>query len=381
MKDIIIEKNSKKVLDNFQDLFVARNEIIKHASKKINTSEDEINHLSQILHPNKIEVVVKKIVEENSLTKSFYFTTEDGSSFPPFIPGSYITLEIHIDNRIYKRPYSISSNPSHLNEYRITVKKEGIVSKYLFNECKENDKFTLYGPFGHFHYNSLRDSNEVIFLAGGSGITPMKPMIEDLLIHKRVSKIDLIYGTKTVNDILWKKEFDELTKKYKNFHIIYLLSEEKRDDYSYGIIDESLLRKLEPMNKTIFISGPTEMYKSLNELLKKLNIPNKYIRHEIYTNIPENLGTKEYKLVIRRNNEKITIPCYENKTLVQSMEENHIDAPVHCTVGVCGFCKSKLIQGTVKTENSCLRKKDQELKYIHPCVTYPLSDIEIELPF
>ena len=79
-------------------------------------------------------------------------------------------------------------------------------------------------------------------------------------------------------------------------------------------------------------------------------------------------------------NSTVKIPCNSKETLLQSMEKGRVKTLVHCTVGVCGFCRSKLLSGEVKTEGSCVRKKDKEEKYIHPCVTYPLSDVEIEVP-
>ena len=382
MKDIVMEKDQKKVFDKFNDLAIARRDITKHSSKELPKYSYPVNELVPIFHPSKIQVIVSKIVEENDDTKSFWLQREDKEDFPPFQAGSYITLEVQTNGRIYKRPYSISSDTNALKEYRITIKKEknGIVSNYMYYECKENDKFTIYGPFGRFHYSMTRDSSDVICLAGGSGITGVRSMIVDLLKKKKVSSIELVYGVKTVKDILWKEEFDDLTKKYKNFKVTYLLSEEKREDYPYGLMNEELLRNLNPEGKTFFVSGPVTMYQALNEIFIDLDIPNKFIRYEAFREKLETEDVITYELTIHKQDNVIVIPCRSNQTLVQSMEEARLSAPVHCTVGVCGYCRSKLINGTVKTDLSGLRKKDVDTKYIHPCVTYPLSDVEIELP-
>ncbi len=382
MKDIVMEKEQKKLFEKFNDLSLGRRDITKHSSKDLPKYNYPVNNLVSAFHPSKMEVVVTKIVEENENTKSFWLKREDSEYLPPFKAGSYITLEVHTNGRIYKRPYTISSDTNSLKEYRITIQEEknGIVSHYMCHECKENDKLTIYGPFGHFHYSLIRDSSDIICLAGGSGITGVRSMIVDLLRTKKVSSIELIYGTKTVNDILWKPEFDELAKKNKNFKVTYLLSEEKREDYPYGFINEDLLRNLNPEGKTFFVSGPVAMYQALNDVFVKMDIPNKFIRHEEFRESLETEDVETYELTIHQKGNVTVIPCKSNQTLVQSMEEGRFSAPVHCTVGICGYCRSKLISGTVKTDTSALRKKDVDLKYIHPCVTYPLSDIEIELP-
>jgi len=382
MKDIIIEKKKEKAVYKFNDLFTSRKEIYKNGSTELPKTNYFVNELASILHPKSIHVTVTKIEEENETTKSFYLKSVDGS-LPPFEAGSYVTLHTSIDGRVYKRPYSISSSPEETEEYRITIQKceNGLVSNYMYNNCTEDSKFTIEGPFGTFHYSSIRDTKEVIFLAGGSGITPIFSIIKEVLSKKKVDTATLLYGVRTEKDIIFKEELDELTQKYENLHVTYLLSEEKKEGYSHGVINEMELRKINPFGKSIFVCGPNAMYESLNEILKKLDIPNKYIRHEIYTNRNNSLYRVEHTLTVKSKDKTFTIPCHENETLLTSMERGQIDIPAHCTVGVCGFCRSKLIRGEVKAEISGLRKKDMELKYIHPCVTYPLSDVTIELPF
>lgn len=381
MKDIIIEKNPKKAKAKFDDLFLAREQIIKSASKDAKLY-DSIKDLTNTLHPKNIEVEVTKIVEETKNVKSFYLKRKEGETLPNFEAGSYITLEIKINDRIYKRPYSISSNPKNTQEYRITIKKvpDGLVSTHVYDNCKVGDVFTISGPLGNFHYNKIRDEKDVIFLCGGTGITPILPMIYELLENQKVNSILLYYGNQKKEDILWETNLEELQTKYSNFKVKFLLTEEEIENYIYGNITEEILKKENLNGKSFFVCGPLEMYKSLNEIFKKLDIPNKYIRHEIYKEELENLLRIEHKLTIKKENQTYTISCYENETLLTSMENNHINPKAHCTVGECGFCRSKLLSGEIKTEISSLRKKDIEMKYIHPCVTYPLSDVSIELP-
>ena len=174
---------------------------------------------------------------------------------------------------------------------------------------------------------------------------------------------------------------EELSPEEKREKVVtYILSKQKREGYEYGLIDEEKFLKLHLENKSIFVSGPLKMYFSLNEIFKKLDLPNRFIRHDLYRERPDNLGSLEHTLTIIMEDKVIKIPCFENETLITSMEKGRVKTMVHCTVGSCGFCLSKLISGEVKTEVSALKKKDLEHKYIHPCVTYPLSDVTIEIP-
>lgn len=367
----------------FQKLSKDREGIIKLGFTDAVKSTYKANQLASLLHPGDISVKVTKIVSETPNTKSFYFAPVEIESLPPFEAGQYITLTVKINDSIYKRAYSISSSPTNLKEYRITIQKEhlGMISNYMFNECLEQDIFTISGPFGNFKYNAIRDLSDILAIAGGSGITPIMSLVYSCIENHRPENLTLLYGAKTEQDIIFKKELDELVANNNCLKVEYVLSEEKRINYEYGFIDKEKILKENPLSKSIFVCGPTAMYESLNTILKELDIPNKYIRHEIYTTTPSDLGVLEHQLHIKTLDKIITIPCYENKTLLSSMEKYGINAPAHCTVGVCGFCRSKLINGKVKTESSSNRMADVKQNYLHPCVTYPMSDITIELPF
>ncbi len=382
MKEFKIGLNAKLDMLKFRDLGINREKEINKASKEIKNNDFQLNDLVKIMHPNGIRVEVTKIIKETDDTKSFYLKPLSIDTMPPFQSGAYITLLVSIDKRTYKRAYSISSSPSSLNEYRITIKKDGngIVSNYMFNTCAIGDKFNILGPFGNFTYQSLRDQKDVVFIAGGSGITPFMAYLQDEKFLNKINSLTLFYGAKSEFDLIFKKEIDEIKNKNNKIKVIYVLSEQKRDGYSYGLIDEEKLLKEKLDNKSIFISGPIKMYFYLNEIFKKLDIPNKYIRHEIFKEIPENLTDKTFNLTIKMLDKIITIPCKGNETLINSMEKNRVKTLVHCTVGVCGFCRSKLVKGNVLTENTFLRAADKDYYYIHPCVTYPLSDVIIEIP-
>jgi len=370
MKDIVIEKKKEKAIAN------------RNGSTNLPKMDYQTNQLVNALHPKWIAVELTQIIEENEKTKSFYFKNKLGS-MPNFEAGSYIVLEVEIDGKKYKRPFSISSSPKNKNEYRITIQKceNGIVSNYMFYNAKLNQEFILEGPFGNFHYNAIRDSKDVIFIAGGSGITPIMSMILDLTAKKKINSMTLCYGVKTEKDLIFQKELEELKKVNESLKIIYVLSEEEKEEYKNGYINEELIKSLNPEGKSFFVCGPTEMYESLNEIFKSLAIPNRFIRHEIYSNRLTDTFRIEHILKVKTNDEIIEIPCYENETILESMENAKEKVPSRCRVGVCGYCRSKLLSGTVKTEIAGLRKKDIETKCIHPCVTYPTSDITIELPF
>ncbi|MBQ2504897.1 MAG: 2Fe-2S iron-sulfur cluster binding domain-containing protein, partial [Erysipelotrichaceae bacterium] len=92
---------------------------------------------------------------------------------------------------------------------------------------------------------------------------------------------------------------------------------------------------------------------------------------------------KIYKLIVHMRDEVFEIEAKNNETLVAAMERAGIKAPVKCKTGVCGFCHSRVIKGnyTIEEGNDFRRAADKIFNCIHPCCTYPESDMEIDVPY
>ena len=101
---------------------------------------------------------------------------------PPFQAGQYVNLFVETQGVRSSRPYSIASPPNQRAYYDLTVKAvpDGFVSLYLLEDVKVGDRLSSTGPMGGFFHNPLSHSNEVVYLAGGSGITPMMSMIREV---------------------------------------------------------------------------------------------------------------------------------------------------------------------------------------------------------
>ena len=359
----------------------------KTREKIINTSYTDqikynykLNELVNIIHPKKIKVMVSKIIVENLETKTFVLKPVKGA-MPNFKAGQYIVLDVFKNNHTYKRSYSITSSPKNLDSYQITVKKvrNGIVSNYLLNEVRVGMEFTIHGPFGEFTYNKLRDQKDVLALVGGSGITPIMSLARAIDDQIEDFNLTIIYGENEAKELIFKKELDELASKNEKINVHYVLSDEISSVYETGLISKEMISKYEVGKYSYFVCGPIHFYHHLNEIFKELDIPNKFIRSDIYKENEVELHHIEHTLKVITNDEEILIPCYEDESLSQAMEEGNIKAPRRCLVGVCGYCRSKLIDGKIKTDETSVREADKDYNYIHPCVSYPLSDVTIKL--
>lgn len=377
----------KKDISAIKNLSKEREKIIHDSSSQSIRTDFIANELADRLHPFGQHVKVADIIEEGENAKTFVLVADPDAGTKKlayFKPGQYISVEVPIEGGIYERPYTISCSPKHVldNTYTITIKRRthGIVSNYFLDKVQMDDKFWVSAPFGNFCYERIRDAKNVIALAGGSGITPFISMAEAIQDGILDFKLTILYGAKKESDLLFKERLDDLAKKNQLIQVKYILSEETLLDFETGFITKEIIDPYLENENSFFVCGPLGFYEAMNTVLKKYNLPNKYIRHEAFLGKVDIRGNDLYNLTVISQDREFHITCRARETLLSAIEKNGIVAPSRCHVGECGFCKSKLRSGKVKTMDEPLRMADKENGYVHPCAVFPESDIVIELP-
>lgn len=341
-----------------------------------------VNELSKFLHPNVIPAKIVSIETIGTNCKTIKLQSiSENKRFPYFKAGQFVTISTNIGTSFVTRPYSISSSPKEAMKgiLEVTVQKAGLMSTYLLEEAKIGDIVVVGEPSGDFYYDNIRDSKNIVAIAGGSGITPFMSMIKSLEENSDDFNLTVIYGARTRKDLI----IDYNDIKSDKVKLVVVLSEEEIEGYEHGFITKDILAKYLPEAYSVFMCGPDGMYKFVREELNKLGVNNYSIRQEhnsIGNRDIEN--PKTFKLTVHIRDEVYVIDALENETLLASMERAGIKAPSRCKSGSCGFCHSRLIRGEyhVNKEHEYRRLADFKFGYIHPCCTYPESDIEIDVP-
>ena len=381
----------------FTKVLPKRNEIIDNskAEKLPNLDSYKANQIASALHPSYQELVVSDVKQEIEDAKTYTLTRADGKLPAYFSAGQYIAVAIDIEGKRYSRPYSLSSSPKQALEgfYTITVKRAngGLVSNYILDNLNKGDHLYTSAPLGNFTYEPLRDAKNIVAIAGGSGITPFYSFAKAIKDNDEDCTLTLLYGSKTLKEAMFQEEFKKIEKECSNFKLINVLSDEKLDGYESGFISAELIKKYAPDEEySLFICGPQAMYNFLDKEIEKLNIRRKFVRHELFGELtsptsqndyikPEN---EEYNVTVIVQDKKYEIKANVNDSLLVSMERSGINVPNDCRSGACGWCHSQLISGKVYTPKKLDGRRQADIKYgyIHPCVSFPLSDLIINVP-
>ena len=368
----------------FKKMVPTRRKMLAEGPNTPLPKEYRTNVLAKKLHPGYMQVELTAARFLTDTIRELTFKRIDTSEFPFFRAGQYVSIRTKVGNSLVSRPYSISSSPREALENKLTlgVEDAGFFSHYLNAQARVGDRFTMSEPSGEFHYEALRDAKQIVCVAGGSGITPFLSMAKSMVEQDEPYDMILFYGARDEAHIAYKAELDELTQ--KGLKVIYVLSDEEKLGYEHGFISSELMGKYVDLKQvTFFLCGPVAMYAFLEKELAPLNLPVKAIRKDATCclDLPiENPRT--FRLTVRIRDQIHTIEAKENETLLTAMERAGIPAPNKCRAGGCGYCHSKWISGDyqVAEKRDGRREADRKFGFIHPCVTYPMSDMEIDVP-
>lgn len=206
----------------------------------------------------KIEDVAKDV-------KKFYFKSNEKIDF---ISGNYAFLFNNKNPKTagMQRPFTMTSTPNE-EIVEFIIKKVGVFTTELFN-LKVGEELDIEAPHGVMTYDKEKYSDKkIIFIAGGTGITPFISMYKYVKKNNLNTNFKLFYSVKSREEIIKEIMFAELDSQI-------ILSNEKIEGYGSGRIDKAYLIKNisseELENSYIFVCGPPVMENAIEEILKEI---------------------------------------------------------------------------------------------------------------
>lgn len=362
----------------FKKLVPNRRKMLENGSPAALPKSYRVNDTAKILHPGYQGAKLVAIAQNTADTKTYTFETERPLYFRA---GQYLTLGCKVGKSEVSRPYAISSSPKEALSCRVslTVKKCGFFSGYLFDSAAVGDSFVLGDPSGEFCYEPVKDVDHVVVIAGGSGITPFYSMAQAVADGTNRHKLTIFYGARTESDLIFKKELDTLVS--DKVKVVYVLSDEKKEGYESGFIGAELLQKYVSGDYTVMMCGPQAMYAFADKELASLGLPLRRIKKEANCVGLRDAEAKSYTLTVHIGFDTYTVPADARETILTALERSGLKVPSKCRAGGCGFCHSKLVSGSFSIAGQDKRRlADAKFGYIHPCCSYPDSDMELIVP-
>ncbi|MBN2426262.1 MAG: FAD/NAD(P)-binding protein [Calditrichaceae bacterium] len=190
-------------------------------------------------------------------------------------PGQFVEVSIF---GFGEAPISICSSPTRTPTFELTVRKTGRLTDKM-HELKAGNALGIRGPFGNGFDIEKFKGKDILYVAGGIGLAPLKSLI-DYTIDKRndFKRIIILYGTKNPAEILFPKEIEEWKKRSD---IEFYITVDRPDDKwkgNVGVITTLIPPlELDVENTIVSVVGPPIMYKFVIMSLKGKRIPDENI--------------------------------------------------------------------------------------------------------
>ncbi|CAD0093347.1 unnamed protein product [Aureobasidium mustum] len=191
--------------------------------------------------------------------------------------GQHLSIRGQVNGKTVSRSYTPVSNNHDKGELKLVIKMypDGQLTGGYLEDLKVGDEVEFRGPKGAMKYGRGL-AYEIGMIAGGTGITPMYQIIRAICENPRdKTKVTLLYGSVSEEDMLLRKELDAFAEKYpENFRVIHVLSRPS-DKWTgaKGYIDKDLVQKELPgpqKKNKILLCGPPPLVNSMKEALPKL---------------------------------------------------------------------------------------------------------------
>lgn len=236
--------------------------------------------------PRSFRALLRRVIALTPSTKHFEWEMAEGGPFE-YYAGQFVSLEVRRDGEKETRPYSIASAPRDGKTFDLCLNRVegGYVSNFLC-DLEPGAVVDVQGPHGSF-VASQPVEQELVFIATGTGIAPIRGMLEEIFAGAAEPKHDvtLIFGVRNPNTILYRGEFEALAREHARFHFVPTLSWPPADwKGKTGYVQEHL-RQIFAGRKDFkaYICGLKAMVDEVRFILKEeFGLDRKQIRFEKY---------------------------------------------------------------------------------------------------
>jgi ferredoxin-NADP reductase len=184
-----------------------------------------VSDQSAVPVPRNYRAVLRRALELAPDTKHLEWEVVEGGAFE-FVAGQFVSLTLKQDGHSHTRAYSIASPPRGDNRFELCLNRVpgGQSSNYLC-DLEPGAVLEINGPHGYFNVRYPIE-NDVVFVATGTGLAPIRSMLADLLASEKLGAHQawLLFGTRTEQSILYRDELESWARAHGNFHFVPTLT-------------------------------------------------------------------------------------------------------------------------------------------------------------
>lgn len=353
------------------------------------------------------------VIDETHDAKTFVFEGVEPRLFS-YRPGQFITLELPMaDGKRLRRSYTLSSSPSRPHRISITVKRVpgGRGSNWLHEHVTAGFECNVTGPHGKFTCGIAPSYPKLLFIAAGSGITPIASMLRWLADSVAQTDVVVINNVRTPDDVIFCSELPYLASRLGSRCRLAIVPSRVPSGRQWigptGRFSRNLLEAIAPdcLERQVYTCGPAPYMARVRDILDGIGLPNDQYHEERFCAAPTALDARAQSqdtaaglaerppatplsesrqpapiqnlpkerareiapaTVVAEDREKaensatraivhfqrsdVRLSLMSGDNLLDAAEANGIDVPSSCRAGDCGTCKVRKISGDIEID-------------------------------
>ena len=301
-----------------------------------------------------------------------------------FLPGQHVNVSAEVRGRKVTRSYSLTNLPSRSRRLSITVKRVegGALSTHLVQHARVGDVLGIGPAFGEMTLPE-RPQGRWLFLAAGSGITPLMGLTRALAAQHMPVELTLVYWVKAHADLCFLQELRALGTRFPQFRLQVVVTHEAATvpGEAQGLLSASQLAELVPdlADRQVFACGPGGFVDAARGLCKGRS---RAFVAEGFTPIAPagptttQEGARTVRVNLQRSGRSLQVST--GLSLLEALEGQGLNPPSGCRMGICHTCVCPRIEGTTEDMHSGDRQSEGDMA-VRLCVSRACTDLTLDL--
>ncbi|MFF0816293.1 PDR/VanB family oxidoreductase [Rhodococcus sp. NPDC003318] len=267
-------------------------------------------------------------------------TDPDGGEVPAWEPGAHLDLVLGE----VTRQYSLCGDPGDTTSLTVGVLREPNGrggSAYVHDKLEVGDLIETGGPRNHF---ALAEAPSYLFVAGGIGITPLRPMLHR--VDERSAAWQLLYGGRTRASMAFA---DDLTAAHPDRVLL-------RPQDEYGILDLATALDAAAPGTAVYCCGPEPLLQAIESACRERD----HVTLHVERFAPKDIGETEdgaFEVELGRSGGVVEVA--ESESIIDALQRSGVDVDFSCREGTCGTCEVAVLAGRPDHRDSVLTDDEQ----------------------
>jgi tetrachlorobenzoquinone reductase len=279
---------------------------------------------------------------------SIHLQGVDGAGLPAYTPGAHIDL--HLPGGV-ERSYSLSRAFQPGQPYRLTIAKDAASrggSSYIHDQLRVGQVIEISAPLNNFEL--AVDADTSVFIAGGIGVTPFVPMIEQLNSVNRSWRLHYCLRTRDRAALL--AELERLCERAGGELLLNIDGEAGGE-----LLDIPKVLARLPHGAHAYCCGPTGMLDAFRTAARDLALDETRIHFEYFAS--ETIAATEGGFRIKLARTGKTLEVLAGQTILDVVQACGVDVPFSCQEGICGSCETRILSGVADHRDMILSDRER----------------------